>query len=101
VEDLLRWDQALNQGRLISADGYEMLYRPERDDYAYGWFVRTTDGRTRLWHSGGVPGFTAYIVRYPEQALCVVVLSNVQSGVGAFARAIAERLLIDDAGDLR
>ncbi len=93
VEDMLRWDQALSQGRLLSTEGYQAMLRPERNDYAYGWFVRTVDGRTQLSHGGGVPGFTAYIVRYPAEGLCVVVLNSGSAGVGAVAMAIARELL--------
>ena len=49
---------------------------PETDDvwvdYGFGWRI-TGD---RLWHSGETIGFRNVIVRYPQQRLLVVLLSN-------------------------
>jgi len=78
VEDLLRWDRALRDGRLLSPAGYEALYRPEREHYSYGWVVHEVDGRQILEHTGGVPGFHSIIYRLPKEQLCIVVLSNVE-----------------------
>jgi len=81
AEDLVRWDRALRAGQFISPEGYEALYRPELDNYAYGWFVGEGYGYLVLRHGGGVPGFSTHIVRIPNAELCVVVLSNVQPPV--------------------
>ena len=77
VEDLNRWDQALRRQELISDKRYEKMYTPEKKNYAYGWGVRTQSGRKAISHGGGINGFLSYILRYPEQKLCVVVLCNV------------------------
>jgi|GEM_PF-936682 len=90
VEDLIRWDKALRAGKLISSASYEKLYRPEKKDYAYGWKIREQDGRTAISHSGGVPGFTAYLLRYPKEGICVALLTNTRSrGLGKLAENLA------------
>jgi D-alanyl-D-alanine carboxypeptidase len=42
--------------------------------------VRTSDGRRRFAHGGGVPGFVSYLIYYPESQVTVAVLSNLPSG---------------------
>jgi hypothetical protein len=76
------------------------MYTPVRENYAYGWVVRRIFGlfgRLEISHEGGLPGFNAYILRFPEQKGCVVVLSNVapmpvrQIAVGLAAIVWGER----------
>ena len=94
VEDVVRWDRALRNKRLISRAGYEALYRPELENYAYGWVVRELEGRPALGHGGGVPGFSSFILRIPEEELCIVVLTNVQPcEAGNIAKHLAETVL--------
>jgi CubicO group peptidase (beta-lactamase class C family) len=80
VEDLSRWDRALSARELVSGDAYESLYRPELNSYGYGWRVGELDGHFAVQHGGNVSGFNAYILRIPDEGLCVVVFSNIQPG---------------------
>ena len=83
IDDLAKWDAALYDDRLLSAQSRELAFTAatETDDpkvnYAMGW--RVTDekigGRT-LWHSGETIGFRNVIIRYPEQHFTVVLLTN-------------------------
>jgi CubicO group peptidase (beta-lactamase class C family) len=91
VEDLILWDAALRAGKLLSAAGYEKFYRTEKEGYAYGWHVKTEADRTALSHGGAVPGFTAYLLRYPEEGICVAVLTNTRSsGFRQLAQELAD-----------
>jgi CubicO group peptidase (beta-lactamase class C family) len=73
---MMRWDRALRDGELISRESYREMYTPRMNDYGYGWFIRDRGGRRTISHSGGVPGFTSLFLRYPDDELSVVVLSN-------------------------
>ena len=83
IDDLAKWDAALYDDRLLSAQSRDLAFTAatETDDpkvnYAMGW--RVTDekigGRT-LWHSGETIGFRNVIIRYPEQHFTVVLLTN-------------------------
>ena len=75
VQDLNRWDRALRKHELISDQAYERMYQPEKNNYAYGWLVREGK-RTSISHGGGINGFLSHILRFPDEALCVVVLCN-------------------------
>jgi len=78
VEDLSRWDLALSAHKLISEESYRTMYTPFKEGYAYGWQVTEGSDRTAYSHGGGVNGFCAYILRFPEQKICIVVLSNTE-----------------------
>jgi CubicO group peptidase (beta-lactamase class C family) len=78
VKDLLRWERGLMDGSLISKASTKMMFKPEKDGYAYGWFVKESGGRTTVGHAGGIDGFTSNIERVPQDGLCTIVLSNVQ-----------------------
>jgi CubicO group peptidase (beta-lactamase class C family) len=77
VEDLNRWDRALREDKLISKGLYAKMYTPFKNDYGYGWMVKTAKGRKEIGHGGGINGFVTQILRYPDQSVCVVVLCNV------------------------
>jgi hypothetical protein len=47
----------------------------------------------QVGHGGGIPGFTTYIARFPEDDAAVIVLSNnVQSPAQEIAAALAGTL---------
>lgn len=79
VEDLLRWDQALYSGKVISKKAFEVMTTPVRNNYGYGWTIREEFGRRVMMHGGSLPGFTAFIARYLDDQVTIIVLSNVTS----------------------
>lgn len=90
VGDMVTWHRALARHALISEAGYSQMYQPDRSQYAYGWRIGKMDGRTTISHSGSVPGFNAFILRLPEEDLCVVLLANhTTAGLGALAQSLA------------
>jgi CubicO group peptidase (beta-lactamase class C family) len=90
VEDLAAWDQALVAGKLISKESYARMFTPVKGDYAYGWSVATRAGRKEIGHGGGINGFVAQVLRFPDQKVCVVVLCNVMPlNPGKVARDLA------------
>lgn len=78
IEDLAKWDSALYDDRLLSAESRKLAFTPhtptDKKDVAYGFGWRIT-GDT-LWHSGETIGFRNVIVRNPTRRLTVVVLTN-------------------------
>lgn len=77
VEDLLRWDQALYTDRILSKKSFTEMTTPVRNDYGYGWLIKESFGRRLMTHGGDVPGFTAYIARYTDDRVTIIVLNNV------------------------
>jgi CubicO group peptidase (beta-lactamase class C family) len=77
THDLLRFANALDTDVLLKAKDRARLFTPpEQDGYAYGWHTQPIGGKPAQWHSGGIDGFSALLVRVPEEKLVVVTLSN-------------------------
>lgn len=80
IDDLARWDAALGNESLLPAAWRAQLFaagnavHDEEDVSGYGLGWRLHAGMA--WHSGESIGFRNVLIRWPEQALTVVVLSN-------------------------
>ena len=80
VDNLFKWDQALNRHQLVSAETLEEAYQPtilssgDTIPYGFGWSIN----QDKHWveHSGGLSGFRTYIRRYPEKGDAFVLLTN-------------------------
>jgi CubicO group peptidase (beta-lactamase class C family) len=96
VADLVKWDHALENHTLVSADARKLSWTPymlsdgEPTQYGFGWFVDQDRGRTRLTHNGETRGFTNAIIRYPDERLTVIVLTNSNSAPWDAAQKIAD-----------
>lgn len=76
TKDLLVWDQALYTTRLLSQPSLDEMFAPYKNDYAYGWQTGQKLGRRKLDHSGSNDGYSSYLIRFPDQRVTVIVLSN-------------------------
>jgi CubicO group peptidase (beta-lactamase class C family) len=74
--DLLRWEQGLFGGKVISAASLARMTTPFKSDYALGVVVRTANGRKMVQHGGGIDGFNTFLAYYPDDKLTVAVLAN-------------------------
>ncbi|MGE5701881.1 MAG: serine hydrolase domain-containing protein [Clostridia bacterium] len=105
VDDLFRYDRAMKENKLISAEqtklmqhGYTPISRLARIDYGYGWYVSdsfVTLNRPYVWHGGSLPGLRAGLDRIEQDDVTVIVLSNFSSdwNIGGFTREIASIVL--------
>ena len=78
--DLLKFDQALYQERLLSKRAIEKILNAGRGN-VYGWFVGERFGRRHMSANGRSPGFTASFDRYFDDQVTVIVLANSYSTV--------------------
>ena len=99
LEDLSKWDDALENHSLLSetematalvpvklADGCGPHWpnssgedNPDRGkpvSYGFGWFLNPWEGHPRMWHTGGTSGFRTVIERFTANGLTVVILAN-------------------------
>jgi CubicO group peptidase (beta-lactamase class C family) len=76
AEDLLRWEQGLFSGKVLTAESLQKMTTPFKNDYAFGVFVRTAGQRKVVEHNGGIDGFNTYLAYYPESKTTIVVLGN-------------------------
>jgi CubicO group peptidase (beta-lactamase class C family) len=61
TEDLLRWEQGLFSGKVLSAASLLKMTTPFKNDYAFGLQVRTVSGRKVIDHDGGIEGFNTVL----------------------------------------
>lgn len=83
VDDLYLWDQALYTDLVLSAHSKELMFKPNLENYAYGWTITKTSFDEKIpiiTHGGGINGFTTTIVRFPAQKHLVVMLDNTAQG---------------------
>lgn len=80
VGDLFLWCQAANAGKILKAASWKEALTPVKNKYAYGMVIDTTFGHTSVSHSGGIFGFSSYVVRYPEDGVSIILLNNSNNG---------------------
>lgn len=100
LEDLAKWDDALRNNTLLSADemkpaltpatllnGAPTLWpqaQPSDDNlhpgkpvsYGFGWFLDPYMSHSRMWHTGGTMGFRTVIERFTADNLSIIILAN-------------------------
>jgi hypothetical protein len=76
THDLLKWERGLFGGQLLKPASLEKMITPFKKDYGCGLSNTTVSGRKRIEHNGGIQGFNAELVYWPEEQLTVVVLAN-------------------------
>jgi len=74
--DLYRWSQALQNNTILSASQQNEAYTPLKNNYGYGWSIDSIDGKRRLAHDGGIPGYLTTISRVPADGVTIILLSN-------------------------
>ena len=90
TEDLLRWEEGLFGGKLLSPTSLHKMITPLKGDYACGLYVRRVNGHLMIEHDGNNIGFNSHMIYYPEESIVVIVLANLNGNVtGEIARALA------------
>lgn len=97
VEDLAKWDEALEARKLLSRESYGQIWTPVKLNdgstapYGFGWSLDTTvSGHKLVQHGGAWQGFTTHIARYPDDGVTVVVLCNMAGAdPGYIAHSVA------------
>lgn len=92
AEDLLLFHRALQSDRLIGPAMKKQAYTPLANQYALGWMVDTVKGKQVVKHSGGAAGFRSYLIRVPEDDLCVVILGNTEHDINGLSNGILNTL---------
>lgn len=102
VGDLLKWNRALHEGKLLSDAHYQQMItatgKAADDGYGYGIVHGNLRGHDMLQHGGGIFGFSTFLLYLPEDDLTVAVLSNADSGKpGAIGSETLARMLAAEA----
>ncbi len=82
TEDLLTWQSALNNYKLITKASYEKaihgstLNNGDRINYGYGLEETNVNGSTSIQHGGGIFGYSTMGIYLPEEDVYVSGLTN-------------------------
>ena len=84
VEDLMRWNEGIFGGNVLSEESLKSAFTPVKLDsgeepmmpYGYGWIMGDYRGLKTISHGGGLQGWLAFLTRYVDQNTTVVVLHN-------------------------
>lgn len=102
--DLLRWDLAVADGRLLSPESWRLfaaarvLADGRVSQYGCGVGLRLQNGRPLLSHNGAVSGFNAYNVVIPSTRSALAVVCNVEGGYGDVPDKLLALLLDEPSG---
>ena len=100
VLDLLKWQTALNENKLISRQSYNKMIEPglltggKHTTYGYGFFMSNLNGHRKIEHGGTINGFRAQLSTYPDDDLTVTVLCNHNSAPQAQLESQISRLML-------
>jgi CubicO group peptidase (beta-lactamase class C family) len=84
VEDLARYDMALDLGLIAPPGIKDRLFAPAKlndgsaSPYGFGWYVQDYRGVRLVWHSGWdeEAGFSALYLKIPDRAMTLILLAN-------------------------
>jgi len=89
VEDLFRFNCALDNGTLVSLANLQEAfspgspkYRGRHDNYGFGWRIKD-DMDSTVYHFGWWKGFRSYFVRDMVNQRTMIVLTNTHSGASS------------------
>jgi CubicO group peptidase (beta-lactamase class C family) len=91
VDDLYRFDRALNTDAVLKASSRQKYFVEDRGN-RYGWYIGKRLGHRVMSGKGRSPGFTAELDRFPDDDITIILLTNSYSTVAQdpVAGALAE-----------
>jgi CubicO group peptidase (beta-lactamase class C family) len=88
VGDLYKWERAIYTDKILKPESWKQTFTPFLNKYGYGWGIDTLYGKTYMAHSGGIHGFTSYLMRFPEEELVVIAMDNSSHGLSKISRSL-------------
>lgn len=82
ARDLFKWEQGLNEGKVISQESLEKAYTSlvltngRTRKYGYGWQLGSNTQGELVYHTGGLAGFRTYLERQLNSNNSIIILTN-------------------------
>ena len=82
TEDMLKWVEGLNSGRLISEESLQEMYTRgmtkynRKVPYGFGFRIKEDADQKVIYHNGRWNGFSTSLMQYPEEDLVVITLEH-------------------------
>lgn len=100
VEDLYKWEKAIKTDKILKPASWNRIFTPYMNKYGYGWGIDSLYGKLTTSHSGGIHGFSSFLLRVPEEDLVVIMMDNSSSGaLGKLSKTLAA-IALDKPYDL-
>lgn len=89
AEDLLKFDRALRNKKLLSAKTQKLAYTPTskereeegKDNYGFGWRLKSShNGYQIVYHTGWWKGFRGNFIRNMTKDITIITLDNIKRG---------------------
>jgi hypothetical protein len=93
--DLLKWDRALKNHDLLKEETQQEMFQVHAEkkfpavSFGYGIRVGKNDVGNYVFHNGSFPGYLAMHLRYTDEDITVIVLSNNESHAEFIADGLA------------
>ena len=92
LDDLYKWDRALYTNSILNESSRKKMFTPGIRDYGYGIIIDSLENHFRIWHNGGIPGFSANFSRFVNDDICIIVFSNNETNTDFISIALADIL---------
>jgi CubicO group peptidase (beta-lactamase class C family) len=82
AEELIRWNQALTSGKVVSLGSYQRMIRSDKLadgrnlNYGFGLLMMKVAGHDAILHGGGINGFGSFLSAYPNDGYVMAVILN-------------------------
>ena len=96
VEDLYKWDRALYGTAILTNASKQKMFTHGMGNYGFGLFIDSFFHHYRIHHAGGINGFSANMIRFPNDNACVIVLCNNDNIAWTIADGLAAILFNQD-----
>ena len=82
TEDMFKWVEGLNSGKIISKKTLDQMYTKgetrykRKVPYGFGFRIKENEGQKVVYHNGKWNGFSTSLMQYPEEDLVVITLEH-------------------------
>jgi len=105
IDDLLKWSENMVTKTFGGKAFYDLMHKTikfkhERDNQAFGLYIGDFNGKKIVAWDGGDWGISSQLLRFPDEGVTIVVLSNLGSGeafrkVNGIADILIEESIIE------
>jgi len=92
VDDLLKFNMALNNYELVDKETLEEAYSkgilPNKNkiNYGFGWRLKDDGSHSYVFHNGAWHGFTSTITYEPDEEITLILLNNTSASIATIKR---------------
>ena len=94
VDDLYKWDRALQDGQVLKPETLALMRTPHRKNYGLGVMLYPLGGMRSVHHDGMASGMRTFLGDFVDDDITVIVLSNYETadveGIATYLAQIAQ-----------